>query len=95
MSKADGGLMPFQDSAFVAAVNRKEITVAGVASPYRFGRGNGKSWLWLAVWWQRRSVTPGDALLYVEEGTENRYLYRVRAVRIRPVLVLEVRTGWR
>ena len=64
MSKADGGLMPFQ-SAFVAAVSRKDKP-AGVLA-LSVPRGNGKSWLCGGL--VARSVTPDDPLF--EEGVEN------------------------
>ena len=64
MSKADGGLMPFQ-SAFVAAVSRKDKP-AGVLA-LSVPRGNGKSWLCGGL--VARSLTPDDPLF--EPAVEN------------------------
>ena len=64
MSKAAGGLMPFQ-SAFVSAVCRKDqpVEVAALSTP----RASGKSWLCGGL--VARSLTPGDPLH--ESGVEN------------------------
>ena len=64
MSKADGGLLPFQ-AAFVDAVCRVNHPpdVSALSCP----RGNGKSWLCGGL--VSRSITPGDPLF--ERGVEN------------------------
>ena len=64
VSRAEGGLLPFQ-SAFVSAVCRKEqpVDIAALSVP----RGNGKSWLCGKM--VARSITPGDPLF--DEGVEN------------------------
>ena len=79
VSRAEGGLLPFQ-SSFVSAVCRKEkpVDIAALSVP----RGNGKSWLCGKM--VARSITPGDPLF--DEGVEN---VLVAASRPQAGIVLE------
>ena len=64
VSRAEGGLLPFQ-SSFIRAICRQEnpVSIAALSTP----RGNGKSWL--AGKLVARSLTPGDPLH--ENAVEN------------------------